>query len=186
MTYKFYICTCTINIIIWLVIGFSCYFAGYVPVAQLNFSLRPVISYIANHSAVTKSCSYTCNCSSCGKRCNQCETCYYICYDHFLSFIYTPDPNIVKLNATQYIQLYMFTDKQITWDDPISDEDVSDCEKHVSMIYLVLEYYDSVDFLNTSYAAVAFVGFGVIVLMFVGMYWLVSYGKCYKLANGFV
>jgi hypothetical protein len=198
------------------IISLCCYFAGYLPNTEKNLSLRPVSSYIAFHTYEPVTCSYTCNCiqvcttnnngrTSCS---TICQTCYYTCYDHYLTFDYQGNPSVVKNTSPQTSQIYMGNTDYAVWTnqyyqvgtnvttyynicplEPILESDINTCNSHGSMPPLLLNYYVSTALLNTSIAFLVFVCIGVLGLLIIGCHFVITSGiivNCCSAIDGFV
>jgi hypothetical protein len=173
-------------ILVWGIIGISCYYGGYIPNTHRNLSLRPTQANIAAHYTKTATCYEDCNphqvCSGSGSgySCHTVyDTCPYTCYDHYLTFKYNPDCTLVTNCGTQSYDVYMYRNDWSNWSDsryiigtnitayynicpygPILQTDQAVCANQTSMDTFRLTLYASDSLLNMSIATAVFVGLG--------------------------
>ena len=154
------------------IISICCYYPGYVNKTLVNQSLVATDSYIKAHYFVTTTCSRCCSYSN-GK-CT--STCSYTCYDHWLTFQYTPDAERCLNNGTQTSSLFMRNDGSPAWGDatysvgatvtiqvnvcafgPLLYADQQVCDEHGNVTPIFLSLFNSQAMWNSTIAFFVFV-----------------------------
>jgi hypothetical protein len=179
------ISTSAVCILIWGIIGISCYYGGYLPNTHKNLVFRTTEANIISHRYEKTLCSYQCNChnvcsgSGSQRSCSTyCSTCYYKCYDHYLTFVYSLDEYIVSNTTKQTTEIFIYNTNKIEWRDtkyivgtqvnilcnvcplkPLQMDDINNCEKYEDHISekIILKPFATVGLYNTSISSLVFV-----------------------------
>lgn len=181
-------------VVTWLTIGLSLWFAGYERNTIVNRSLYPKESLVISHRNVQKVCSrQVCT----GKTC---VPIFYTCWNHYATFEYTPDADLVILNATVSTELYLWNDAKSEINDltyqinmtyygyylvcpfiPKEHKDIVNCDKHevIDPPYF-LDLLDAEGMRRGAYSSWAFIAFfGLIAFCIASWYWI--FPACGKL-----
>ena len=107
----------SVSIFIFLLTFLPLYFAGYVANMIWNYYAVQTNCLITNHSVLPDTCSYSCNCyQSCttnskgSQTCTQiCQTCYYTCYDGYVTFRYQDENNNTYTPQVEVVSGYDYS-----------------------------------------------------------------------------
>lgn len=173
--------------IIWMIIGFCCYFAGYIPYTHKNKVLEPVVATVISHNNVLLSCPYDCNCQTdChGGSMSCCDTCYEKCWNHFATFRYTPDPEFVYDAYPTTSEKFIKKDLHpllidpryavganltiyfnICYYNPIDESDKKYCDTLNYHVAMEIHLWAARSILSASIASFIIVFFSVIIIIF--------------------
>jgi len=178
-----------VYVIIWLIIGLSCYFAGYIPRHQKNQNLIETTGFVVNMEYRPTTCYESCNCrnvctytdgkSNCHMRC---DTCAFTCYDYYVYVNYTLLPEYNYDIGSRSAGTYICNTDDISCDEytigekvncyynvclfrPKLDKHIDSCEENSGGSELVLSKYSSKTFYAVSIMSFVFLGLYVLTIL---------------------
>lgn len=139
----------SVCVVVWGIIGLSCYYAGYVPRHEENANLVQTNGLIIRQIIKTQLCEYDCNCvkvctmnNKGVKTCvTSCATCSYTCYDHSIVIQFTPETGTTLITGPQTATVYLYNSRDSGWNSDYAVGKVLTCYYNICNLAPTLAKY---------------------------------------------